>query len=157
MSDPLDTLSKLFDTLKDASNRNEKSTDKLIDQQIKLIGEIKNMPVSDIKQALKDHVDQTATDKKDVDTYKTEIMDMLKVILGRINKMMTVFALVVSITVGSYVIIRYLADDQTRIESLKKELQEEREKEQQALIDEIKKEMEKLHQQQDIMNEGAAP
>ena len=157
MSDPLDTLSKLFDTLKDASNRNEKSTDKLIDQQIKLIGEIKNMPVSDIKQALKDHVDQTATDKKDVDTYKTEIMDMLKVILGRINKMMTVFALVVSITVGSYVIIRYLADDQTRIESLKKELQEEREKEQQALIDEIKKEMEKLHQQKDIMNEGAAP
>jgi len=59
MSDPIETLNRLFDTLREASNRNEKSTDKLIDQQIKLIAEIKNMPITEIKTALKDHADQT--------------------------------------------------------------------------------------------------
>jgi len=155
MSDPIDTLSKLFDTLKDASNRNEKSTDKLIDQQIKLIGEIKNMPVADIKQALHDHAAQTVLDKQDIDTHTNEIMDVLRIILGKINKMMTIFALVVTITVGSYVIIRYLADDQNRVEALRQELKKERDVEQKAIMEQIKKEMQRLHNEE--WNEGAAP
>lgn len=146
MSDPIETLNRLFDTLRDASNRNEKSTDKLIDQQIKLIGEIKNMPITDIKTALKDHADQTAVDKKEIDTHTNEIMEMLRIILGKVNKMMTVFALVVAITMGTYVVIRYLAEDKNSVEELRQELKEERQAEQKEFLEMIKKEMEKLHE-----------
>ena len=146
MSDPIETLNRLFDTLRDASNRNEKSTDKLIDQQIKLIGEIKNMPITDIKTALKDHADQTAVDKKEIDTHTNEIMEMLRIILGKVNKMMTVFALVVAITMGTYVVIRYLAEDKNSVEELRQELKEKRQAEQKEFLEMIKIEMEKLHE-----------
>jgi len=151
MSDPIETLNRLFDTLKDASVRTENSADKLIDQQIKLIGEIKNMPIADIKIALKEHADQTELDKKDIDTHTNEIMDMLRTILGKVNKMMTIFALVIAITMASYVIIRYLAEDNTKIETLREELREERKTEQKAIVEEIKKEMKRLHNHNDVV------
>jgi len=150
MSDPIETLNRLFDTLREASNRNEKSTDKLIDQQIKLIAEIKNMPITEIKTALKDHADQTALDKRDIDSHTNEIMETLRVILGKINKMMTVFALVVTITMGTYVVIRYLAEDKVTVQNLKQEisqeLKEEWKKEQELFLQKIKKEIQNLHE-----------
>lgn len=153
MSDPIDTLNRLFDTLKDASVRTENSADKLIDQQIKLIGEIKNMPIGDIKTALKEHADQTALDKKDNDTHTNEIMDMLRTILGKVNKMMTVFALVIAITMASYVIIRYIAEDGTKIEALRKELKTERADEQKNILEQIRQEMKNLYKERATIEE----
>lgn len=154
MSDSVEILSKLFDTLKDASDKNEQATQKLVEQQIVLVGKIKSMPMEDLKTALKEHSDRAENDMTTcngiIELKTAEIMDLLRILLGKINKILIVFSLVVAITAGSYVIIRYLAEDHVDINVLRQELKKEREAEQMEILEKIQQQMEELHG----MNDG---
>lgn len=154
MSDSVEILSKLFDTLKDASDKNEQATQKLVEQQIVLVGKIKSMPMEDLKTALKEHSDRSENNMTTcngiIELKTAEIMDLLRILLGKINKILIVFSLVVAITAGSYVIIRYLAEDHVDINVLRQELKKEREAEQIEILEKIQQQMEELHG----MNDG---
>ncbi|MHA1867521.1 MAG: hypothetical protein ACTSXD_05595 [Candidatus Heimdallarchaeaceae archaeon] len=47
---------KLFDTLRDATDKNERTMQTLINQQQTLVDTVKHMPIDEIRQEVKDHV-----------------------------------------------------------------------------------------------------
>lgn len=114
MSDPIDTLNKLFDTLKDASNRSESSTNKLIDQQMELITYIKTMPLEDLRESLKDHALKSDKDQADcngaLELRYADVMESLRAISNKISKMIIVVSVVIAVATTGYFIIRYAAE-----------------------------------------------
>ena len=55
MADSTDLMIKLFDTLKQSSDKGEIILQKLIEQQHNLIGHIEYLPIKELQEALKDH------------------------------------------------------------------------------------------------------
>jgi len=110
--DNITILIKLFDTLKESSNRNEESTQKLIMQQLELVGQIKNLPVEDLRQALKEHARDSADDIDGcsgmIELKTADIMDVLRIILNKINKISIIVIVVLSVLSASWVIIKTL-------------------------------------------------
>lgn len=142
MSDPIEILSKLFDNLKDASNRTEVATQKLIDQQMEVVGHIKAMPIDDIRKALNEHAIESRT------THQS--------ILSRVTKMLIIVSVAVSVSTLGYFMIRYTAENQITSTWEKKYQQIEKEKEKQidekleVMIKQIREEMKKLYQEGDM-------
>jgi len=149
MSDSVDILSKLFDTLKDASEKNEQATQRLVEQQIVLVGKIKSMPIEELKIALKDHDEKSKKEIDDcngsIELKTSEIKDLIKDLITRVNRMILVVTVAITIATGGYFILRYMADDHIDINTLRKELKQERKEEQNETIKKIQEEMRKLH------------
>lgn len=138
--DNITILIKLFDTLKESSNRNEESTQKLIMQQLELVGQIKNLPVDDLKQALKEHAKDSADNIDNcsgiIELKTADIMDMLRTVINKLNKIMLIAIVVASVLSGGYFIVRtvtesqqnkvYITDEQTQIllDSIKQQLED---------------------------------
>lgn len=153
MTDNIEILVKLFETLKSSSDKNEESTRQLIVQQLELVNHIKNMPISDLKQALKDHAKDSATDidtcSETINSNSNDIMKELKSLHSKVTKMLIIISLTISISTGGYFIIRSTADNDTIIEKhldkkfddLSKQISKERNDE----IEKLRKEMEMLH------------
>jgi len=117
--DNITILIKLFDTLRESSNRNEDSTQKLIMQQLELVGQIKNLPVDDLKQALKEHAKESA-DNIDgcsgiIELKTNDIMEALRTVINKLNKMMLIVVVVTSVLSGGYFIIKTITDTQSKV------------------------------------------
>lgn len=146
MGDPIEILSKLFDNLKDASNRTEAATQKLIDQQMEVVGHIKAMPVDDIRKALNEHAIESRTTQQSI--------------LSRVTKMLIIVSVAVSVSTLGYFMIRYTAENQIASTMEKKYIQMQKEKEEQMdkklenMMEQIRDEINELHQSEVLDHES---
>lgn len=114
MSDNIDILVKLFETLKSSSDRNEDATQKLIVQQLELVSHIKNLPIEDLKNALKEHASDSkkniddCEDVVEIETHK--VMELLRSINDKISRMILVVVVSFSVVTAGYFLIRYAAE-----------------------------------------------
>jgi len=161
-------LVKLFDTLKDASDKNEEATKKLILQQLELVNHIKYMPIEDLKKALEDHAKDCAakisSNKLVITETSGDVMNLLRIINAKITKMFIIVTVAVSIATGGYFLIRYAADtnDTNKAFQAWEERHEKIESDQEKAMDEklnnfmneIRNEMNKLHYDGDEEDES---
>jgi hypothetical protein len=144
MGDPVEILSKLFDNLKDASNRTEAATQKLIDQQMEVVGHIKAMPINDIRKALDEHAMESRTTQQSI--------------LSRVTKMLIIVSVAVTVSTLGYFMIRYTAENQITSTWEKKYIQIKKEEEKQIdakleyMMEQIREEMNELHQGKDLLD-----
>jgi len=120
MADSIDILVKLFDTLKSSTDKNESSTQQLIGQQQELVSYINNLPIKDLHIALTAHSKEAKTDIDDctdtVSTTTNNLMDEIKKINNKVSKMIFVVIAAFSILMGSYVVIRSVADNNSQFD-----------------------------------------
>jgi len=157
MSDAIETLNKLFDTLKDASNRNEAATNKLIDQQLELVTHIKTMPMDEVRTALKDHADKSAQDLSDcngtIELKAADIMDEIKKVSSKVTKMIIVVSVALTVATAGYFLIRYAAEKTTkptanweeRLEQIEQDQHDDFNERLDRLSQELREEMQRLH------------
>ena len=155
MSDAINTLEKLFDTLKDASNRNEAATNKLIDQQLELVTHIKTMPVEDLRHALKDHADKSSKDMVDcngtIELKSADIMEGIRNLSSKVTKMILVVSVALTVATIGYFVIRYAADTkqetgwESKLEEIELHQQTEFDEKLEQFMKDIKKQMDRLH------------
>ena len=76
---------KLFDTLRDATDKNEKTMQTLINQQQLLVDRVKHMPIGEIRQEVKDHVVSAKEERKviegKVDKVASKVGKMILVVI----------------------------------------------------------------------------
>lgn len=153
MTDNIEILVKLFETLKTSSDKNEESIRQLIVQQLELVNHIKHMPITDLKQALKEHATDSAKDidtcSETINTTTADLMREIKIISSKLTKMLIALSLVVTIATGGYFIIRATVDNKTIIEKhLDKKFQElsnQITKDRNIELEKIREEMLKLY------------
>lgn len=145
MSDPIEILSQLFGTLKDASNRNEKATQKLIDQQMELVGHIKAMPIEDIRKALSEHV--------------TESRNGIADIAAKVTKIFIIVGVTITVATSGYFLIRHSAEKQSKLtwkqelELIEHQQEEAMDKKLEIMMEEIRKEMRRLHKEDEHIDD----
>lgn len=157
MSDPIETLNRLFDTLKEASNRNEKSTQRLIDQQMELVTHIKTMPIEQLRTALKEHHEKSSKDMDDcsgtIELKSGDIMSLLRIINAKITKMFIIVSITIAVSTGGYFLIKYAAehdehppvDWQSKYEKIEKEQQDMIDSKLEKLMKDVRDEIKRLH------------
>jgi len=159
MTDNIEILVKLFETLKASSDKNEETTRQLVVQQLELVNQIKNLPIEDLKQALKEHARDSAKNidacSQVVSVTSNDVMGELRSIKGKLTKLLISIGLIVTIATGGYFIVRAVSDSDQIIEKhLDKKFD--------ALSDQITKErasdLEDLRQQiRDWHKDGTLP
>ncbi len=117
MADHIDLMIKLFDTLKQASDKNESSIISLIQQQDKLIGHIEHLPIKDLQDALKEH---NKDSKKNIDsctetveTTSDKILDRVKGIENKIGRMILVVIVAFTLFSSAVFIAKFVYNDKT--------------------------------------------
>ncbi len=135
MSDNITILVKLFETLKDSSDKNEETTQKLIVQQLELVSHIKHLPIEDLNQALKDHAKDSANNidicTETVEVTGKDLMTEIKKVASNVNKMILVVLVTFAVLTGTYVFISNVADHKQNIEVQK------------IVVEEVRKEIKK--------------
>jgi len=115
MSDNISILVKLFETLKTSTDKNEEATQKLIVQQLELVSHIKHLPIQDLKDALATHAKDSKKEVDDcsenVDIKTSDLMVEVVKLNNKVSKMILVVVAAFTILMGSYVIIRTVAND----------------------------------------------
>ena len=150
----IDLLIKLFDTLKESSKETQQLCHGMLTNQNNIGNYIKQLPMSDLKEALKEHSKEAADDigvcTETVETKTDNILDRVKIIENKIGKMI----LVVIVVVGLFsfaLLVGTLArdkDEPTHL-NLKEVIQE-----QNKTIDEHKQSIDDLEQRiKERMNE----
>jgi hypothetical protein len=80
-----DIIIKLFDTLKDSTDKNERTMQTLINQQQALVDNVKHMPIDEIKQDIKDHIVSAHDERKEisgkVDKVDSKVTKMILVVV----------------------------------------------------------------------------
>ncbi len=151
MSDNISILVTLFETLKTSTDKNEEATQQLIVQQLDLVGHIKHLPIQDLKDALASHATNSKKEVDDcsdnVDTKTSDLMAEIVKLSGKVSKMILVVVVAFTILMGSYVVIRSIADkvkiyDYTAVEAKQSKAFDDRID---GLMINIRKEMKKLH------------
>jgi predicted PurR-regulated permease PerM len=114
MAENVDLMVKLFETLKQSSDKNEATLQKLIEQQHSLIGHIEYLPIKDLQIALKDHNKESSNDistcTDTVNTTTDTILEKVKQIDGKVGKMITVVLVAFSLLTITFVIARMTID-----------------------------------------------
>ena len=105
----IDVMLKLFDTLKQSSDKNEATIQKLIEQQHALIGHIEYLPIKELQEALKEH-DKGSTEDIDscTETVKTTtdiILEKVNIIDTKVGKMITVVIVAFALLTMSYLFV----------------------------------------------------
>ena len=118
MNGSSDIILKLFDTLKDSTDKNERTIQTLINQQQTLVDNVTRMPMNEIRQEIKEHVISAKKEREDI-SDKVDKVDY------KISKMIIVVLVTFTILSGSYLFVRSSIDsDHTKIkidiEELKK-------------------------------------
>jgi len=119
-----DIILKLFDTLKDSTDKNERTMQTLISQQQILVDNVTHLPIEEIRQDIKDHIISAREERKG-------IMDKIVDVDGRVVKMIIVVVVAFTILTGGFTIIKTLSDSTTnniQHEQLLKELDKRIEK-----------------------------
>jgi len=116
---------KLFDTLRDATDKNERTMQTLINQQQILVENVTHMPIEEIRQEVKDHIVSAEAERK-------VISDKVDKVDSKVGKMILV--VIVAFTLfTSAVLVAKLTDKkdttthsniEETIEDLKKEIDE---------------------------------
>ena len=78
-----DIILKLFDTLKDSTDKNERPMQTLINQQQTLVDNVRHMPIEEIRQDIKDHIVSAQAERK-------VISDKIVKIDSKVTKMILV-------------------------------------------------------------------
>ena len=114
MADNVDLMVKLFETLKQSSDKNEATLQKLIEQQHSLIGHIEYLPIKDLQIALKDHnkdsSDNISACTDTVETTSTSILEKVRKIDSKIGKMITVVLVAFGLFSITFIIARMTMD-----------------------------------------------
>lgn len=114
MSSNIDILLKLFETLKESSDKNEEATQQLIVQQLDLVGHIKYLPIEDLRQALKEHSKESANNinscAETVTDISSDLMEEIKKISNKVSKMILVVIVAFTLLAGTYVFVRSSVD-----------------------------------------------
>jgi hypothetical protein len=80
-----DIILKLFDTLKDSTDKNERTMQILINQQQKLVETVTYMPINEIRQEVKDHIVSAHEERKGIedkiDKIDHKVAKMIVVVL----------------------------------------------------------------------------
>ena len=117
MSDTLEFVSKLFDTLKEASKDSNISLQTLISQQQDLVSHVKGLPVKELQQALKDHDTNSKSEidscTETVETKTDSILKKVNLIDNKVTKMITVVLVAFGLLVVTYVFVRTVVDIDT--------------------------------------------
>jgi len=110
-----DIILKLFDTLKDSTDKNERTMQTLINQQQTLVDTVSHMPISEIRQEIKDHITSAHEERKEI-SVKVDKVD------SKVAKMIIVVLVAFSILTGGFFIIKSSVDftHEHMIESQKK-------------------------------------
>ena len=149
----IDLLIKLFDTLKDASKETQQLCHAMLTNQNNIGNFMKNLPMNELKQALKDHskesTDEIGTCTETVETKTDNILERVKAIEGKIGKMILV--VVVAFTLfGSAIMIANFTNphsqsqDRDTITELKKIIDEDKLRTDEV-IEDLRKTIEELH------------
>ena len=143
MSDNITILVKLFETLKESSDKNEDATQQLIVQQLELVGHIKHLPIEDLKQALKEHAKDSADSidlcAETVEVTGKDLMEEIKKLAGKVNKMILVVLVTFTVLTGTYVFISNVADRKQESIEWKKKIEKAKEDMVNKAIEEFKK------------------
>jgi len=139
MPENIDLMVKLFDTLKQSSDKNEATLQKLIEQQRSLIGHIEYLPIKDLQQALKEHNAHSSSEinscTETVNTTTNNILDKVKNIESKIARMIVV-VLVASSVLGLAFLVGRLSLDTG---SLEKKIEDRQQAEHKEIIDSVRK------------------
>lgn len=103
MNGSSDIILKLFDTLKDSTDKNERTMQTLIHQQQVLVDNVTHMPMEEIRKDIKEHIVSAHEERKG-------ILNKIVKVDGRVVKMIIV--VVVAFTLfTSAIMIAKLTDD----------------------------------------------
>jgi hypothetical protein len=126
MADTMDIMMKLFDTLKQASDKHEETLQKLIEQQQILIGHVEYLPFKELQKALEDHNSESSENidacTEKVETTSEKILKKVSLIEGKISKMILVVIVAFSLLSTAFLIGR-LSQDTKEIEAKIKQAQ----------------------------------
>jgi predicted PurR-regulated permease PerM len=136
---------KLFDTLKDSSDKTTEALNNLISQQNELISHVNHLPIDDLKQALRDRSDQAAKDVEKSSIDSKTILEKLRDMDKKLSKVLIAIAVAFSIIAAAYIIVRSTTDTNKIINTVVKRIDQDQDQKHDRIINEIKKEIEKFH------------
>ncbi len=138
--DNVELMVKLFDTLKESSDKSESTLRKLIEQQHSLISLIEYMPVKELHETLKNHHKDSSTEigtcTDTVTTTSDSILEKVKGIENKIGRMILVVIVAFSVLSAGFIVGRItlegkliestnVAEHQEIIDALRKSMEEE--------------------------------
>jgi len=140
MTDQNDFIKLLFDTVESAVKDNSASVKDLINQQMNLVNTVERMPISEIRDELKQHVIYAHEERKN-------ILEKIGELSGKVKLMIGVVSAAVVITGIVYVIGRYYFDHSPNQEMTKIEqrIDEQQKYEHEELIKALREEMRNFH------------
>jgi cation transport ATPase len=103
MNGSSDIILKLFDTLKDSTDKNERTMQVLINQQQTLVDNVTHLPINEIRQEIKDHISSAQKERKDIEN-KVDKVD------SKVTKMIIVVLVAFTIITGGYTLIAHDSD-----------------------------------------------
>jgi hypothetical protein len=141
MADSTDLMIKLFDTLKQSSDKGEIILQKLIEQQHNLIGHIEYLPIKELQEALKDHNIESKGDintcTETVESKSDTILEKVQVIESKISKAILVIIVAFTLFSAAFGIARLALNPN----KLKQTIEREQTLAHQKIIDAIKESM----------------
>ena len=149
MAENIDLMVKLFETLKQSSDKNEATLQKLIEQQHSLIGHIEYLPIKELQIALKDHnkesSDEITTCTDTVNTTSNSILERVKKIDGKIGKMITIVLVAFSLLTITFVIAKMTMDSGLMDKKIKTQLSTNKQSDHNAIIKAVREAMKDDH------------
>jgi hypothetical protein len=119
-----DIILKLFDTLKDSTDKNERTMQTLIGQQQVLVESVTHMPINEIRQEVKDHIVSAHEERNG-------ISKILNKVDSKITKMILVVVIVFTLFSSAVMIAKLSESPPThqqlieKIETLEKRLEKQ--------------------------------
>jgi hypothetical protein len=114
MAENIDLMVKLFETLKQSSDKNEATLQKLIEQQHSLIGHIEYLPIKELQTSLKDHnkesSDEITSCTDTVNKTSDSILERVKKIDGKVGKMITIVLVAFSLLTITFIVAKMTMD-----------------------------------------------
>jgi len=140
MTDQNDFIKLLFDTVESAVKDNSASVKDLINQQMNLVNTVERMPISEIRDELKQHVIYAHEERKN-------ILEKIVELSGKVKLMIGIVSAAVAITGIIYVIGRYYFDYSPNQEMTKIEqrIEKQQKYEHDELINAVREEIKKFH------------
>ena len=143
----IDLLIKLFDILKDSIKDVQNVNNALLTNQNNIGNYIKGLPMEDIRGILKDH-SKSSEDKIDsctstVETKSGDIMEAIKGLKEKVGRMILV-VIVISSILGVGILVGGIITNAT--DKTTERIIKQHEKQEDLKFEEIKKEIQRLHQ-----------
>ncbi|GAG76154.1 unnamed protein product [marine sediment metagenome] len=162
MTEQNDFIKLLFDTLKETTDDNTTALQKLIDQQVHLVGNVEKWSivepkhVPEIKQEIKDHVISAFNERKKISGKIDDVLEKVNDLSGKVKLMIGIVVAAVALTGIVYVVGRYMIEYQgpmQQIAEIEEKIQKQQQDEHRELIEAVREEIKKLHPDADKQEE----